>query len=144
MSPRQSAFPDMLHPVEPADSQLETERPSRSETRTLKPKRLRVATLSLAELQNELAHELGEQSIIFKARGWGWARKQIQQGQCVARYAWRLHDRPKPLFLWLRGCGKAELLLMRTEAGQDVPAQLSWADLNECDWHRVTQLELAR
>lgn len=112
----------MHHEPEPATSQLPTERPLRSETRLRRVATPR-ATLSLSELQNALAAELGEQAITFKARGWAWARKQLRQGQCVARYSWRLHERPKPLFLYLKGYGK---------------------DLNECDWYRPQQLELAR
>ena len=106
-------------------------------------------TMSLSQLQNELAKELGEASLIFKARSWKWARKQLKAGLFVARHTWRLHSRPKPLYMHLEGKGASEVLMVRWEVGPSDAranvATLTWSDLNECDWYLVQgQLELVR
>lgn len=130
--------------VEPASSTVPTERP-RPE-RTAKHLRRKLPDrITLAELQNELAKELGEGIVpTIKRRSWWWGRKQLLKGAVVARHGWRLHQRPKPLFLHLEGYGPSAVLLMRDETGKDQPYSLSWADINECDWFAPSQLELAR
>jgi hypothetical protein len=103
------------------------------------------ATVTLAELQNELAKELGEGIVPkIKRRSWAWARRQLSTGAWVARYGWRLHQRPKPLYMHLEGYGANAVLLLRDETGTDKPYRLTWADLNECDYFAPSQLELAR
>ena len=101
--------------------------------------------MTLAQLQNELAKELGEGVVPrIKRRSWNWARLQLVKGAWVARYGWRLHARPKPLYLHLEGYGENAVLLMRDETGSDHPCTMSWADLNTCDWFAPSQMELAR
>lgn len=130
-------------PPEPASSALPTERPQPRNVKRL-PRKL-PERMTLAQLQNELAKELGEGVIPkIKRRSWSWARKQLTKGAWVARYGWRLHARPKPLYLHLEGYGVNAVLLMRDETGKDHPCSMSWADLNECDWFAPSQLELAR
>jgi hypothetical protein len=130
--------------VEPASSTLPTDKPPARTVKRL-PRKL-PERITLAQLQNELAKELGEGIVPkIKRRSWGgWARSQLVKGAWLARYAWRLHSRPKPLYLHLEGYGANAVLLMRDETGTDSPYALTWSDLNECDWFAATQLELAR
>lgn len=129
--------------VEPASSTVQTERPV-SRTPKRLPRKL-TDRITLAELQNELARELGEGIVPkIKRRSWAWARQQLLKGAWVARYAWRLHSRPKPLYLHLEGYGPNAVLVLRDESNSNQAYALSWSDLNECDWFAATQLELAR
>jgi hypothetical protein len=129
--------------IEPASSTLPTDKPPAAKRKHL-PRSLPVR-MTLAQLQNELARELGEGVLPkIKRRSSSWARRQLVGGAWVARYAWRLHSRPKPLYLHLEGYGPNAVLLMRDETGTDKTYSLSWSDLNECDWFAPTQLELAR
>lgn len=133
--------------VEPASSTVATERPpaKRLVKRLPRAPRALPPVVTLAQLQNELARELGEGIVPrIKNRGWRWAKSELIKGAWVARYAWRLHARPKPLYLHLEGYGVSAVLLLRDETGTHTPYSLTWADLNECDWFAPTQLELAR
>lgn len=87
--------------------------------------------------------QLGEAGFV-RGHRIGWAARKLELGYAVARKGWDLEERPKRLRLMLEGEREHQWLVLYTEARKVPFPELTWADVSECDWYLVEQLELVR
>lgn len=108
-----------------------------------KPKRIRRKRVAVVTPHELAAKQLGESGFV-RGHRIGWSTRKLEKGFAVARKGWALDERPKRLRLVLEGSGAHQWLVLYTEHGKKAFPELTWADVSECDWYLVEQLELAR